>query len=169
MKAQIISDATPLIHLAKINKLPYLRELYKEILIPKKIYEEIVIKGKRSQEKEVFIIEKLIEEKFIIVKEVSNKLDLPHLHEGEREAISLCKEMKIDKILIDDNDGFETAEFLKIKPLRTTALILRMLNKNIINFKEYQEVLIQLSNSGYYMRLEVYEELLKAGKEIAKK
>ena len=47
-----VSDSTPLIHLAKINKIIYLQKLFKKIFIPKEIYSEI-IKGKEQGKKEI--------------------------------------------------------------------------------------------------------------------
>lgn len=41
----IVSNASPLINLARIGKLDLLRELYGELLVPKAVWQEVVVKG----------------------------------------------------------------------------------------------------------------------------
>ena len=162
---QAVSDATPLIHLSKISKLSYLKKIFEKIFIPKEIFEEVVVKGKELCKKEVFLIEELIAEEFIKIKETSSKIDLPNLHTGELNAITLCSELKIKNLLIDEKEGYEAAQLIGLNPLRTTAILLSLLNKKLINFEEYKESLLALSESGYFLSAETYERLLQAGKK----
>ncbi len=162
---QAVSDATPLIHLSKISKISYLKKLFNKIFIPKEIFEEVVVKGKELGKKEVALIESLIDENFMIVKDVPSKINLPNLHIGELKAISLCKEIKTI-LLIDEKEGYDAAELLGLKPLRTTALLLKLLNKKVIKLSYYKESLLQLSESGYFLSAETYERLLEAGRKV---
>lgn len=163
-----VSDSTPLIHLAKIGKLNYLNHLFDEILIPKEVYEEVIKKGNELNKSEVYSIEQHIN-KFIKIKETNLKIKELNLHIGELKAISLCKELKIKNILIDDKEGYKTALMLELKPLRTTSIILKLLKKKIINLKEYKESLLNLSKSRYFMSAELYNELLEVGRMISLK
>jgi len=163
---QAVSDATPLIHLSKISKITYLRYIFDKIFIPREIFEEVVIKGKQFNKKEVVLIEKLMEEKFIVVKDVSSLIEMSNLHVGELKAIALCKDLKIKNLLIDEKEGFDTSRLLGLNPLRTTALLLKLLNKKIIKFNDYKESLLNLSESGYFMSAETYERLIEAGRKI---
>ena len=165
---QAVSDATPLIHLSKISKISYLKKLFDKIFIPKEIYEEVVVKGKELNKKEVVLIEGLIEENFVMVKETSSKAEMPNLHIGELKAIALCNELKVKNLLIDEKEGYEAAGLVGLNPLRTTALLLRLLNKKLIKFEEYKESLLALSESGYFLSAEAYERLLEAGRKIEK-
>ena len=167
MKA--ISDSASLIHLAKIGRIVMLKRIFDEILIPKKIYEEVIEKGKELEKSEIFEIQKLIDEKFIKIIEVSSNLEILSLDDGEKEAISLCKEIKIKTILIDEKEGFNFASMINLTPIRTTSLLLIFLDKKIINFNEYKESLRELSESGYFLDAITYERLLDAGKEIVKR
>ena len=160
---QAVSDATPLIHLSKISKVSYLKKLFDAIFIPREIFEEIVIKGKGH--KEAAFIEKLIEEGFVNVKEARSGINMPNLHTGELKAMALCKELKIKNLLIDEKEGYEAALILGLKPLRTTSLLLRMLNRKMIKFNGYKDALIGLSESGYFLSAETYERLLEAGRK----
>ncbi len=164
MKA--ISDSTPLIHLGKIGRIHYLRKLFGTIIIESEIYKEIIEKGKEHDE--VVIIKNLIEEGFIIVKEATKKIEMPNLHEGEKRAISICKELNIKNLLIDEEEGFNVAIMLNLIPIRTTTLLIIILDKKIINFKDYKESLQRLSESGYFLDALTYERLLTIGKNLSK-
>ena len=159
-----VSDSTPLIHLAKINKINYLQKLFEKVFIPKEVYNEI-IRGKDQSKKEVALIEGFFNS-FITVKEVSTKINLPSLHLGELKAMSLCKELKIKNFLIDEKEGFDSAQIFGLNPLRTTSLLLILLDKKIIGFDEYEKSLLNLSQSGYFLSAETYNLLLKSGKNL---
>lgn len=161
-----ISDATPIIHLAKIGKIKLLKKIFNYIIIPSKIYEEVLIKGKEFEKSEIFDIQKLVDEKFIKIKKISSQLEILNLDAGEKEALSLCKEMKIKTILIDDKEGFNLASILGLKPIRTTSLLLIFLDKCLIKFNEYENLLRELSKSGYFLDAITYNKLLDAGKRI---
>ena len=49
----IVSNSTPLIHLAKIERLNLLKEFFEEILIPEAVYQECVVEGKDSKDAEL--------------------------------------------------------------------------------------------------------------------
>lgn len=166
MKA--VSDATPLIHLAKIGKLSYLTTLFDTLYIPREIHEEIIVQGKAQGKSEVISIQKMIESNTLIVREVSSTLEMPGLHLGECKALALCKDLKIKTLLIDEKEGHEAALLLGLKPLRTSALLLKLLKKNALSFKEYKDSLLRLSESGYFLSAETYELLLTAGKRVSK-
>lgn len=162
---QAVSDATPLIHLSKIGKISHLKDLFDKIFIPREIYEEVVAKGKELNKKEVVLIEELIREEVIIVKETISRIEMPNLHIGELKAMALCNELKIKNLLIDEKEGYDAAEIIGLNPIRTTALLLRSLNKKFIKFDEYKESLLALSESGYFLSAEAYERLLEAGRK----
>ena len=164
MKA--ISDSTPLIHLARVRKIHYLGNLFNEIIISEEIYKEVINKGEEQSRTEVNLIKKLIEEKLITKKEANNIMEIPNLHKGEKEALSLCKELKISNLLIDDKEGFNSAIMLGLTPIRTTTIFIILLDKKIIDFNEYKESLQRLSESGYFLDALTYERLLKIGKGI---
>ncbi len=165
MKA--VSDSTPLIHLAKISYINLLKNLFNEIIIPKEIYKEIA-EGKKHGKNEILIIEKFIEEKFIIVKEPKSILEIENLDKGEKECISLCKELNINNILIDEKEGFHISKLFNLTPIRTTSILIILLEKEIIDFKEYKELLKKLLESGYFLNALTYEKLLTIGKNLRK-
>ncbi len=47
---KVISNSSPIIHLAKIGRIHLLQEFYKNIAIPSAVYEECIIEGKDREE-----------------------------------------------------------------------------------------------------------------------
>jgi predicted nucleic acid-binding protein len=66
----VVSNATPLVYLAKADRLDLLLSLFEEILIPEAVREEVVLKGKQLGQADAFVVEKAIKEGRISVREV---------------------------------------------------------------------------------------------------
>lgn len=164
MKA--VADSTILIHLTKTGKIRLLKKLFEKIIIENEVYKETIEKGKEHSE--VPIIKELIEEGYFIVKEAIKKIEMPNLHEGEKNSISLCRELNINNILIDEVEGFNVATMLNLKPIRTTSILIVMLDKKLINLEEYKNSITDLSESGYFLDRNTYDRLIKIGENIAK-
>lgn len=163
----IISDSSPLIYLAKIGCINLLNKLFDEIIIPIGVYDEI-LEGKKHEKNEVRIIEELIQKRFIIVKSPKSIIEIENLDKGEKEGISLCKELNIETILIDEKKGFNISYMFNLTPIRTTNLLIILLDKKLINLNRYKELLKWLIESGYFLNVVEYEKLLKIGENLSK-
>lgn len=163
----IISNSTPLIYLAKLNKLDLAIKIYKKIIIPQEVYNEVVLEGKKFNKKEVFLIENFINDKLIEIKEGGElKKEMENIHIGEAKAINLCIKSQNKEILIDDKEAYEICKLLNLKPVRTTAFLLYCVKKNLISKYEFKELLIKLSKEGYFLSIEVFEFLLSEVEKI---
>lgn len=166
---EIVSDSTPLIYLSKIGCINFLKDLFDKIIIPNNVYEEVVVQGKRRGKNDVLLIESNIEKGFIEVKDVKSTLELNNLDKGEKECIALCKELDITNLLIDEKEGFNISSMFNLTPLRTTSVLIILLDKKIINLIKYKELLKNLAESGYFIDVPTYEKLIMIGENIAKK
>ena len=97
----IISDSSTLIHLARIDRLSLLREMFGAIAIPPAVWQEVVMEGKgRSGAQEVRTAQN---SGWIQVVDVADKPLLKmlksELDNGEAEAIALAVEMEADLIV----------------------------------------------------------------------
>lgn len=157
-----VSNATPLIYLAKIGRIGLLKKLFEILLIPEAVHQEVVVKGKELKKKEVTTIIELIEEGFIQIREAKKKLKgIETLHRGELEVLSIAKENGILTVIIDNKEGVEVAKILDLLPLRTTALLLILNKNNELNYEELSDALLDLSREGYFMKTEVFDRLVK--------
>ena len=66
----LVFDATPLIYLAKVEKLNLLWNISEKKVIPKSVFEEVVVKGKEAGKVDALIVERLIEQGVFQVTEV---------------------------------------------------------------------------------------------------
>lgn len=109
----VVSNAGPLIALAKIEQFELLRELFGKLCIPQAVYDEVVVigAGKAGANETRQGVGNWIEVKkvkdLVMVKSLLTKLG-----KGESEAIALALEMKADLVLLDDYKARATAEFM---------------------------------------------------------
>ena len=66
---KFVFDSCSLIYLAKINKLPILKQLSDELLIDKEVYDESVVSGKELGYRDAFILDRFVEENFQVVSQ----------------------------------------------------------------------------------------------------
>lgn len=160
----IISNAGPLIYLAKLGKLNLLQRLFKDVIISKEVYEEVV-KGKEEKFFDALIIKKSIEEGWIKVKEskADKKISqfAPEIDQGEISTINLAKKFKPSLVLIDDASGRAIAESFGLNVKGTLYVLLRAYRKKLINKKEAKDSVNKLVFSGFRISQEVYIKVLE--------
>ncbi|WP_240703259.1 DUF3368 domain-containing protein [Thermococcus indicus] len=154
----MVSNSTPLIHLAKIGRLELLREFFGEVLIPKAVYRECVLEGKGSRDAE--LIENADWIKVVEINDETLKKSLMlELDEGESEAIVLAIESKAELLLIDDYDGREVARALGLKVTGTIGVLLRAkFQGRIQNIKGELE---RLKETGFWLSEGLYKRILE--------
>ncbi len=166
----MIANSTPLIYLAKLGKIGLLKTFFSRIYIPEAVKYEVVEQGKIHHEPDAIIVEKAIQEWWVVVKKTKV---LPILQEmgidrGEMEAISLAIEMGQKEILLDQTHAREAAELVGLTPRGTLYVLFRALKENKINLKEYRSLLESLIAVGFRMSEELYLNALKMGEQIKK-
>jgi predicted nucleic acid-binding protein len=165
---RIVSNATPLIYLAKADKLILLQRVIKNVLIPEAVFQEVVAEGKRLGEKDAFRVEKAIAEGWLEVKEVKKIISFQFaLHSGEIEVISLAKEKEINAVLIDDTKARSAAEIVGLKPVGTLWIILQAVKAKIIDFDECLSTLEDIIDSGFYLKDEIYIKVIRAARKLS--
>lgn len=166
----IVSNSTSLIYLAKLNKLNLLKKLFKKVLIPKAVYDEVVLVGKKKNYVDAKLVENAINDGWIVVKQtkILEFLSNVGIDKGELESISLAKNLKMN-ILLDQTHARYASELVDLKPRGTIFVLLLALSKKYISYDEYLNSLEQLINHGFRMSEEVYLEAVKMGKELSGK
>lgn len=163
----MVSNSTVLIYLAKIGKLSLLKKLFRKVLIPVEVFNEVVIRGKENQHPDAFVIEAAVEEGWIEVKEIEAVAELEEfgIDSGEAQAISLAKSLGVPGLL-DQTHARIAAKTLGLKPRGTIFVLLAALRKKLLTYEEYQDSLEELVKAGFRMNDEVYLAAVRMGKEI---
>jgi len=165
----IVSNATPLIYLAKVNKLDILKILFAEVFIPQEVKNEVVDRGKLLGKKDAYLVEKAISEGWLKVL-TTNIVVVPiELDPGEIATLSLAKQLGLKEVLLDESAARAAARLMGLTPRGTIFILLKALQKEEIDQEEFLEVLNQLLNEGFRLKQEVYLEALKEAKRIATK
>ncbi|MBM3710727.1 MAG: hypothetical protein FJW61_09950, partial [Actinobacteria bacterium] len=148
--SEIVSNATPLIYLAKIKKYSLLKSLYNKIIISQEVKTEIVDEGKKFNKPDSLLIEKEIESGFIEVKKVNKLIETTlELESGELSTLSLAKKIKINEVLIDETLGRTAAKIVGLIPRGTLYVLLKNLKLKNITFNDFLNILNQLIESGF--------------------
>lgn len=154
---KLVSNATPLIFLAKANQLKILQTCVRQVFIPQNVFHEVVVEGKRLDKKDAYRVDQDIKQGWILVQEVEEiyPIEIP-IHPGEAEVISLAKEMGIEIVLIDDVKARTAGELAGLKPIGTLGILLKAIKDHKLNFEEFLTTLEDIVQSGFYLREDVY-------------
>ena len=165
---RIISDATPLIYLAKANQLHLLHDMFKEIMIPNAIYDEVVVKGIQKEKNDAFRIKKMIGDGWLQVRTVRIHFqgELP-LHPGETEVISLALENGIKTVLMDDVKARTAAEMAGLIPKGTIWLLLKAVKNKILDFDQFLVALEEIVRSGFCLKEDVFLKAVHTAKNLS--
>ncbi len=164
----IVSNATPLIYLAKIGKLNLLKIIFGDIIIPEEVKIEVVDKGKKLGEKDAYIIEQRIKDGWINVSS-TKVLESPiGLEKGEIDALSLAKNLGQKEILVDEISARTAAKLLGLTPRGTLFVLMKALEIGELNLDEFLDTLSDLVRQGFRLKEEVYLEAVRKAREIVK-
>lgn len=147
----IVSDSTTLIILFDLKRIDLLENLFKRVLIPHRVYEEVSLK--RSVRLPDFM-------EVVIVQE-SDTLDTLQLllDEGESEAIALAKLMNLP-IIIDEKKGRKIAKNLDLKVIGLLGVIYLNVKKGFMSFEDAEAFLQKAVNHGYRIKAKLVDDLL---------
>ena len=162
----VVSNATPLIYLAKAGRLDLLRKVFGEVFIPEEVKIEAVDRGKLLGEKDAYIVEKALEEGWLKVLETESAKVPIRLDKGEEAALSLAKKIKSKEVLLEEVSARSAARLMDLVPRGTVFVLLKALEKKEIDLDDFLEVLDQLISQGFRLKEEVYLEALKEARKI---
>jgi len=151
----MISNSSPLIFLAKLNKIGLLKRLFNKIIIPEEVKKEVLIEGREGYA----VLSKAIDDGWILIKNPKKNVDLG-LGKGENAAINLAREKK-DKLIIDDAFAIKAVKSLNIEYLRTTTIILLSLKRRIIDKKTTKNLIYKLVGKGYYISPAIFSKSIE--------
>ncbi len=162
MNRIVVSDTTAITHLAKIDALNILRQLYIETLIPEGVYNELCMVKKTQPGALQVLNASWIKRISIRNKSIADKLKR-HLDLGESEAIALAIETNADLLIIDEAAGRAVAKKSVNKIIGTVGVLLEAKKARIISsVKPYLDL---LRNTGFRLGSDVYTLALRQAGE----
>jgi predicted nucleic acid-binding protein len=159
----VVSNTTPLIGLASIQKFELLKQLFGEIHIPQAVYNEAVVKG----HEEGGAKNEVSEASWIKVVSVKDKLAvkvlLDELDDGEAETIILAEELAADWVLMDERKGRRKLAELGIQKIGTVGILLKA--KKIGLLEEIKPYLFRLRERGFSISQYVIDVVIEQAGE----
>jgi predicted nucleic acid-binding protein len=153
----IVSNSSPLIHLAKIDQLHLLHDFFDQIIIPNAVYNECVIEDKEYQE-----ISRIKNADWLQTCHVSDRnlviLLQSEIDKGESEAIALALEKSAHLILLDDAEAREKARLYHLKITGTIGILLRAKKEG--KLQSFHQVINQLQTTGFWLNEKLKQRLL---------
>lgn len=159
----VVSDTTPLIGLASINRLDLLKELFEEVYIPQAVFDETVTFGRENSKAKQLVSNA----SWIHVVEVKDRLAvnvlLDEMDLGEVETIVLASEMNADWVLMDEKKGRRKLSQLNIPKIGTLGILLKAKELGLVS--ALRPEIEELQKSGFSISPLLVEEILDAADE----
>jgi len=129
----VVADSSPLIYLARLNRLELLRSLYSEVFIPPAVWREVAVEGKELIEGRSLLV--AASEGWLRVDDSAaasaNEEVLKQLDDGEREAIALAIRLQA-LLIIDDAEGRAAAQKLGVKLTGTLGVLVQATRRGLL-------------------------------------
>lgn len=154
----VVSDASPLINLARVEQFELLAAFYGQVIIPPAVYDEVVVQG-QGREGSVEIqnaswIDVCEPQDDLAVRVLAAELGM-----GEASAIILAQERQAALLLIDEIRGRRVAQQLGLKVLGTLGILARAKREGRI--PSLRQILDLLRARGTWIGEELCEEVLR--------
>jgi predicted nucleic acid-binding protein len=149
----VVSDASVLIHMARIGRFDLLRSLYGELVIGSGVYFEVVDRGwgfPGSAE-----TQEAIKDNWLKVRSVADKTRAMRLmHEygvslGNAETVQLAVECKAGLALADELEVRNLLEEARVKVRGCIGLLIEAARKHMLQRSEAEEAIGRLVETGY--------------------
>ncbi|WP_434045153.1 MULTISPECIES: DUF3368 domain-containing protein [Sorangium] len=155
----VVADTTPLLYLSRIGHLDVVRAVHREIVVPKTVWEELVVA--RPAEPGV---ESLRSSPWIRVNDEVERAGIEpaleaSLDAGEAAAIALAEMLRADTILIDERRGRAVARARGLRIQGTLGLLVEARRTGVLG--SLRAVLDDLANAGFRVNARLVTEALR--------
>lgn len=161
-----VSNASPLIYLARTNKLILLQQLFNQVQIPPEVKIETIDRGKAEKYSDAYVIEEALNEGWVKEHKLTHEnakkakalMGMTGIDLGESQVIILAKQKKEKEVLIDQSNVRKVAKHLGLNPRGTIYVIVTATKNNLITKENAKETLAKLLNANFYLSARTYYE-----------
>src|SRR4051812_838901 len=153
----VIADSSPLIVLVNIGHIQVLPKLFGEVVIPPAVASEIAAPARPQIIRDFAAAYP----PWLRVQAPTAVQQIAHLHQGEREALSLALELHADLVLIDERKAYREAVARKLNAVGTVRVLERAAAQGLLALKDAFDQLKQtdfwISHKLLDQRLELFQ------------
>jgi predicted nucleic acid-binding protein len=162
----VVSNTSPILNLAIIDRLSLIREQFTTITIPKGVLEELRVGENLPGSKNIL---DALDAKWLQVEEVQDSAMLRilkrELDAGEAEAIALALETRAQWVLLDESEARRIAKALELKVTGVLGILLRACRQKLVpSLRSEMERLRE--KAGFYISDPLFEDLLKQSRRL---
>ena len=160
----VVSDASPLILLARIGKLYLLKKLYLEVVIPLHVKNEVT----KHDDEASFLIVSEIEKGWIRTEDVEISPEINRigenlgLHRGEMHALSAAMRLNLKEFLADDKLARIAARILGLRAVGCLGIMMKAHQMGIITRNDAISSIQKLVKAGLWISPEVLAEVFNS-------
>jgi predicted nucleic acid-binding protein len=130
------------------------------VLIPKSVYKEVVVEGKKKGFIDAEIVERAVKDGWIRVVDVQTEIEFDEIERGEAEAIELAQKESLE-LLVDDSTARTIASSLGVKPIGTLRVLCLAVKNGLISKDNAKKILNLMIKEGFRLSIEVYSRFLE--------
>lgn len=160
-----VANASPLIALAKIDRFSLLKRLFREIVVPEAVWEEVVVRGAGRPAAELAVSAE--QEGWLRRRVVKDTLAVTVLRAtlgaGEAQAIVLAQEVEATWVLLDDDLARAHADRIGLKVKGTAGILLAAHTAGVLG--NLEAVLDELRTQGFWLGNRIYNAILSEASE----
>ena len=161
-----VFDATPLIYLAKVDRLALVEHLDASCVIPERVYEEVVETGLDQGYPDARRIERSVDADRVDTVSVETTPLLSRLQENNNlsdadVAVLACTDAHDGVAVMDETYGREVAAAEGITTRGTAYLVLKLASEGTISVDDARMVIDAMIDEGWYCAPDVYAKIVQ--------
>ena len=142
-----VTNSSPLIALSSIDQLQILAQLFKRVLVPFAVYQEVVVENPVTIQRTRIAL--ATTSLFEVLSPQREHEFRRKLGKGERGALSLALEIQSDFVILDDKKARNEAISLGLVPIFTADVLQLAVEKQLI--PSYAAAMAELTRQQIYL------------------
>lgn len=157
----VVSDSTPLISLMKAEQLDVLQKLFREVLIPETVYQELTTS--EDFQEEAALIKKSAYIRTVSVddqKAVSLLQRATGLDKGESEAIVYADDHCVDLLLMDEAAGRKVAQGMGLSIMGSVGVLVNACRAGILTAADAEKAFDRMRQTNRHISERLIQDAL---------
>ena len=160
-----VFDATPLIYLAKVDRLSLVQHIDESCVVPERVYAEVVETGIEQGYPDARRIERSVDADQFDVTTVESTSLLSRLQENRSlsdadAAVLACADARDAVAVMDETYGRDVAAAEGITTRGTAFLVLKLTKEGAISVDDARAVIDGIIDEGWYCAPDVYTKIV---------
>ena len=161
-----VFDATPLIYLARVDRLALVQQLDASCVIPERVYEEVVGTGLEQCYPDARRIERSVDADRSDIVSVATSALLTRLQDNSNlsdadVAVLACADAHDSVAVIDETYGRDVAAAEGITTRGTAYLVLKLASEGTLSVDDARTVIDAMIDEGWYCAPDVYAKIIQ--------